>query len=139
MISGNRYDYLLERFSIDEREIIVKYFEQIQYNKDERITDRVAVAISFIVTKIIRNETKLVKDNVDLLLFMVDVKKITDKLIDLFENFIPISEKYFTYLDSHAEFMLLFCNNYTYGLIDKVENSDIRLIRQLKLKKLSEK
>ena len=55
------------------------------------------------------------------LLDLVDVKEISELFLAYLKYFLPSGEKYLPHLDSQAHLTLLFCDNYVYGLIDKVK------------------
>ena len=140
MISGNKYEYCLEQFTIDEREIVVKYLDQIEYyGNDEYINRAIASVISCIIEKILHNEMSIVKNNSEILLLMIDVKNIVKYFIILREELLPILIQYFPNCDMYAETSLLFCNNYVFGLMERLRKNRNKVLRKLKLEKLNEK
>ena len=145
MISGNKYEHCLEQFDIDEREIVVKYLDKIEYDEDDYYEDdkyinsAIYPVITCIIKKILHNEMSFVKDNKNILLMMVDVKKIVKDFIKIQEILLKSVLKCFPNLDMYAEISLLFCNNYVYGLIDRLRKNRNRVLRKLKLEKLNEK
>jgi hypothetical protein len=149
MISGtlnkdiHPYQYLLETFAGDQRNIAYKYLKQIDYDGgNDYIIQCLGAVVTHIVKQIIDKDgagRRYVEPELyEYLLMMIDVKKITERLIDYCENFMPIATPYLKNLDSQAELCLLFCNNYVFGLIEKIRYADEKVIRMLKLKKLNE-
>lgn len=141
MIFGTDYTYLLDSFSsTDERSIAMKYLNKIKYDgENEFVIKCLGPVITHIVKQIIDKDgpNKYVIDKKNFLVYMIDVENITNTLIDYCENFLPIAKPYISNLDAQGELLLLFCNNYVFGLIEKLRNSDDNFIRNLKLKELN--
>jgi len=132
------YGFLLDGFN--EKRLVAKYLNEIEYNgTNEVVIQCLGPVVAHIVKQIIdkNGPSQFVKENLHLLMLMIDVDKITTKLVDYCENFLPIGLKYLKNLDTQAEFMLLFSSDYVYGLIERLRNCDIKLIRELKLKQIN--
>lgn len=137
MISGNKYEHCLEQFTIDEREIVTKYLEQIEYyGNDEYINRCIYAIICCIIKKIVHSEINIVKENSEILLMMIDVKNIIKNFIIMHEELLPILIQYFPNCDMYAESSLLFCNNYAFGLMERLRKNRNIVLRELKLKKI---
>jgi hypothetical protein len=54
---------------------------------------------------------------------LIDVKEITNTLVDYCENYLPHANKYLSNLDAQAESTVLFCHNYVFGLINEIEKN----------------
>lgn len=131
--------FILEYFEPDDRGTISKYMDQIKYEGDNEeiiqcLCPVVVRIINLILTK--RYSNLLDADKYQYLIMLVDVKHITNRFIDYCENFLPVAKSYFLNLDYQAELVSLFCDDYLFGLIERLKNSDIKLIRELKLRQL---
>lgn len=138
MTNSEKYEFILEYFNSEERIIISKYLNEIKYDgKNEEVIQCLTPVVVRIVKSILEKKyTRYLDDKECYLIKMVDVDKITIKLIDYCENFLPIAYPHLTNIDSQAELISLFCDNYIFGLIAKLKNCDNNLIRSLKLKEL---
>jgi transcription termination factor NusB len=133
------YEFILGYFKLEERIIISKYLYQIKYDgENEEVLQCLAPVVVRIVKIIIdkKYENKL-EDKEPYLIMMVDVNKITTKLIDYCEKFLPVAYPYLKNVDAQAELISLFCTDYVFGLIEKLKKCDNSLIRSLKLKQLN--
>lgn len=131
--------FILEYFEPDDRGTISKYMNQIKYdgNSEEVIQCLCPVVIHILKLILTKKYVNLLDaDKYQYLIMSVDVKHITNRFIDYCENFLPLAKPYFLNLDYQAELVSLFCNDYLFGLIERLKNSDIRLIRELKLRQL---
>ena len=133
------YGCLLEYCSNPEEiEITTNFFNEIKYDGDDKVIIQCLGPVIFrIVRQIMSKESRqFVKRNLNLMILMIDVEKITKDLIDYCDNFLPIADKYLKYVDVQAEMISIFATNYVYGLIERLEKIDIKLIRELKLQQL---
>ena len=124
-------DYLLEGMSGNVREVAQFHLKQIDYDgSDDVVKQCLAPSISYIISKIIDKEKSfnVIKDNFrgiksEDVIKLVNVRDITTLLIDYCENYLPHANKYLSNLDAQAESIKLFCHNYVFGLIKKVEKN----------------
>jgi hypothetical protein len=127
---------LLEGLTGNTREIVIKHFNEIDFNSLPDIDIEDSIGVDTLICPIIRRiilliqpDNKLVQDSIikdhvrgiteDDVLSLVDVKEITELLIEYARVFIPYAEKYFPDLDAQAEMSILFCSNYVMKLIDR--------------------
>ena len=124
-------DYLLEGMSENVREVAQFHLKQIDYDGNNEVVKQcLAPSISYIVSKIIDEEKcfSVIKNNFrgiksEDVIKLVNVGDITTLLVDYCENYLPHANKYLSNLDAQAESTMLFCHNYVFGLIKKVERN----------------
>lgn len=138
-MKNEQYELILEGLTTEETYYVKSLIKQIDSNVDGTTKQLLNAIIRFVVKKIFEKESHyLISDNRDLLIRMVDVKKLTNQLTCFLENYIPIAQGYFPNLDYQAESILLFANNYVSGLLNKIKNDKNNLIpRKFKLEKLN--
>jgi hypothetical protein len=143
MKSMKNYDWektgMLEGLTGSTREIVIKHFKEINFDSIPDIDE--SIEIETIICPVIRRiiseitpDNPLVQNNIikdhargiteDDILPLVDVKEITELLIEYVRVFIPYAEKYLSNLDAQAEMCLLFCSNYVMKLIDRTHKWD---------------
>ena len=128
-----------------EKKYIGYYLNKITYKNDVEYSDNnddvvfqcLAPIICCIVRKIVKRDNPFINDNFDLLIRMIDVEKITNEFVKYSSEFISISENFLSNLDAQAELTLLFCNNYVWGLVNRIVNNK-NTMRIVKLKMLNE-
>jgi len=130
---------MLEGLTGKTREIVKKHFEEIDFESIPDIED--SIGVDFLICPVIRRiiaiitsdnefvQNSLIRDHIrgiieDDVLPLVDVKEITELLIEYCNVFIPYAEKYLPDLDAQAEMCLLFCNNYVMKLIGRTHKWD---------------
>jgi hypothetical protein len=124
-------DYLLQGMEESVREVAKFHLKQINYDGNNKVVKQcLAPSISYIVSKILDKQKcfYVIKDNFkgvksDDVIKLVNVNDITNTLIDYCENYLPHANKYLSNLDAQAESIKLFCHNYVFGLIKKVEKN----------------
>jgi len=130
-----------------EKKYIEYYLNKITYKNDVEYCDInddvvlqcLAPIICCIVRKLVKRDNPFINDNFDLLIRMINVEKITNKFVKYSSEFIPIAEVFLSNLDAQAELTLLFCNNYVWGLVNRIEKGDKNIVeRMIKLKLLNE-
>jgi hypothetical protein len=123
----------LEGLMGNTREIVIKHFKEIDFEsipetEDSIVSTLICPVIRRIISEIVTDNLKIqngiIKDCVrgiteDDILPLVDVKEITELLIEYVHVFIPYAEKYLPNLDAQAEMSLLFCSNYVMKLIGR--------------------
>jgi hypothetical protein len=123
----------LEGLMGNTREIVIKHFKEIDFEsipetEDSIVSTLICPVIRRIISEIVTDNLKIqngiIKDCVrgiteDDILPLVDVKEITELLIEYVHVFIPYAEKYLPNLDTQAEMSLLFCSNYVMKLIGR--------------------
>jgi len=122
---------MLEGLTGNTREIVIKHFNEINFESlpdgiDEIITPVIRHIISEIQPDNLKVQDSIIKDHdrgitEDDILPLVDVKEITELLIEYVRVFIPYAEKYLPDLDAQAEMSVLFCNNYVMKLIGRTK------------------
>jgi hypothetical protein len=122
----------LEGLTIEEKEIISSWFNQIDFDDmlNERAKEVITAVLRHIYHLIAREKGQncLIREYpkkypVDEMLAMVDVKEVADTYDNYCEHFEPEGEKWLTSLDSGAELTVLFCENYVMSLIVKIDKS----------------
>jgi hypothetical protein len=110
---------------------VKSYLKQINFDKicDDSITYMcIAPAVRKVILSIIDNDDQFaifhnqIKDvEKGKILSLVNIDNIINELDDFCKVFLPISQKYLSNIDSEAEMIVLFCNNYVFGLINQVK------------------
>ena len=124
-------DYLLEGMKENVREVAQFHLKQINYEGSNEIVKQcLTPSISYIISKILDEEKcfHVIKHNFrgiksDDIVKLVNVNDITNTLIDYCENYLPHANKYLSNLDAQAESIMLFCHNFVFGLIKRVEKN----------------
>ena len=133
-----KYDFFLDYTK--EKELMRSFLEQINYEGDDKDVEQCIYPVVFrIVNGIILHQRAYVVENKETLLKLVNVKNITSQLINTMQNLIPHLEIYLPHLDTQAEAVKLFCDNYIIKLLNKVQNEPEKIERFLKLIELDEK
>lgn len=125
---------LLEGLTGKTREIVEMHFNEVnvdslpQYD-DELLVETLIFPVIRRIIAVISSDNEFVQNSLiadhvrgiteDDVLSLIDVKEITELLIDYAHVFIPYAEKYLPDLDAQAEMSLLFCNNYVMKLINR--------------------
>jgi hypothetical protein len=114
---------MLEGLTGNTRETVIKLFKEIDFKSIPEIKDSVGVdtlicpVIRRILYSIIKDHSRGITE--EDVLPLIDVKEITELLIEYVRVFIPYAEKYLPDLDAQAEMCLLFCDNYVMKLIGR--------------------
>ncbi|MFA5207277.1 MAG: hypothetical protein WC428_01215 [Candidatus Paceibacterota bacterium] len=125
---------MLEGLTGNTRETVIKLFKEIDFKSIPEIKDSVGVdtlicpvirrIVSVITPDNLLVQNSIIKDHSreiteEDVLPLIDVKEITELLIEYVRVFIPYAEKYLPDLDAQAEMCLLFCDNYVMKLIGR--------------------
>jgi len=122
--------------SDEELKILECYYNRITYTKDDDFDTILHACLACIISKILKGDNPYVEEHKDTLINIISVDNITRDLKVFCDNYIPISMDYLKYLDIQAEMVLLFCRNYVFGLVDRVNKNPDKIKRLIKLKTL---
>jgi len=125
------FEWCLEGLTGNTREIVEKYLDLIndikENNNDDKLLTLTAPVVRYIVQSILEKEYQphIIKDNfrgitAEKVIKLFDVNELMELLKEYCINFLPIGEKYLSDLDSEAELIKLFCENYIFKLISKI-------------------
>ena len=137
----NNYEVILDGLTGEKYKHVKILIDQIDYVGSNKVVIQCLVPVCrFLITKIFDDYSYyMINDNKELLIRMINIKVLTNKLIDFVENYFPIAKEYFPNLDYQAESVLLFSNNYLADLVQKISDDKNNLIpRRLKLEKINE-
>lgn len=134
------YKYVLDDYyPLEQRAIISKYLDEVKYdgNNNEVIICLAAVIVRIVKIILDKKYVKFIEeDKQQYLIMIVNVDNITNKLIDYYENFLPVAYPYLKNVDAQAELISLFCDNYVLGLVERLRRWNSSLVRELKIKEL---
>jgi len=116
---------LLEGLNTANSLLVIDFFERVSYDTlaNDRVMQCIYPVIRRIISRIIPGQNQISKlvtsDDWECLLVRIDVNDIITKLDVLLICVEPVLSKLLPNIDSQAELVALFCNDYAYSIIEK--------------------